>query len=86
MHRNEKRVVAPVALQIAISIGDRWNGQRERERERERDGGGSRRQRDKGDTDASAFGPRRNEVISLMFLLGSRLPAGHDPDAFLAFS
>ena len=59
---------------------------RERERERERDGGGSRRQRDKGDTDASAFGPRRNEVISLMFLLGSRLPAGHDPDAFLAFS
>lgn len=80
MHRNEKRVVAPVALQIAIS--DRWNGERERERWKKEAG----EQRDKGDTDASAFGPRRNEVISLMFLLGSRLVAGHDPDAFLAFS
>lgn len=77
MHRNEKR--APVALQIAISTGET----RERERERGMEEGG---QRDKGDTDASAFGPRRNEVISLMFLLGSRLVAGHDPDAFLAFS
>lgn len=75
MHRNEKR--APVALQIAISTGET------RARERGMEEGG---QRDKGDTDASAFGPRRNEVISLMFLLGSRLVAGHDPDAFLAFS
>lgn len=74
-------MVAPVALQIAIS--DRWNGEREKERERWKEAG---EQRDKGDTDASAFGPRRNEVISLMFLLGSRLVAGHDPDAFLAFS
>lgn len=61
-------------------------GGTEREKERERWKKEAGEQRDKGDTDASAFGPRRNEVISLMFLLGSRLVAGHDPDAFLAFS
>lgn len=58
----------------------------EREKERERWKKEAGEQRDKGDTDASAFGSRRNEVISLMFLLGSHLVAGHDPDAFLAFS